>query len=165
MLIYHPAFDAYHCLVRFCTILEDSNTVQFDRLRILDFCLCFPASVADFKLPRNLLSLRSHARQIDNPYRVPIGAKRVFADLEMIHRASLGCLAAAEIVEMAPHSESVQRSSAPLPEDLMARCHRLRKEEVFFFEKFLPPALGMQISGDEGLKARSGLAEYRYDAA
>lgn len=163
MLIYHPAFDAYHCLVRFCAILDRVQATEFDRLRILDFCLCFPTSVLGFKLPRSALSLRAQAKAVENPYRTPIGQKRVFDDLDMIHEASLGCLTAAGVVEV--DSYRIRRTNRDVPPDFFHRCQRLQAEERFFFEDCLPVFGEMSLLGVDGLKSRSGLLEYRYDAA
>lgn len=163
MLIYHPAFDAYHCLVRLSAILELIRTTELDRLRILDFCLCFPSVVADFKLPRDAMFLRGRGRSLANPYRTPIGAKRVFDDQEKIQEAALGCLMAAGLVQI-DDAGTVSRTSAAMPEDLLTRCQRLRADERFFFEECVPTLQRMPLLGVGGLKERSKLLEYRYDA-
>lgn len=162
MLIYHPAFDAYHCLVRFCSIFDKVEKLEVDRLRIFDFCLSFPTAVGQFKLPKEGMALRSKVRAIENPYRLPIGIKTVFADLQMIHLSCLACLAAAELIEV--DGQTAQRTSKLIPTELQARCTALQVQEEFFFVDTLNVLQRLPLSGAEGLKARSGLLEYRYDA-
>ncbi|HGA8765958.1 TPA: ABC-three component system middle component 5, partial [Salmonella enterica subsp. enterica serovar Virchow] len=47
MLIYHPAYDAYHCLFRMIALIDHVNEIEVDKARILDFYLIFPALVSE----------------------------------------------------------------------------------------------------------------------
>lgn len=45
MLIYHPAYDAYHCVFRMLLIAERVSGIEVEKARILDFYLVFPGMV------------------------------------------------------------------------------------------------------------------------
>lgn len=164
MLVYHPAFDAYHCVFRLVTILESRQTIEVDRLRILDFVLCFPAVVATFRLPQRAASIRKPASLADNAYRTPLNPRATFGALSASQDGALACLAAAGFVGPESLRDGIAvRTSAPLPNELLEQCKKLRNRETLFFRQILPPFLEIPLLGHDGLKARSGLLEYRYD--
>jgi hypothetical protein len=53
MLVYHPAFDNYHCIVRILKILNNIPNVQhnIDRIKIYDYLLLFPNDLRKLSLP------------------------------------------------------------------------------------------------------------------
>jgi hypothetical protein len=164
MLVYHPAFDAYHCVFRLLAILEDGRQLENDRLKILDFILCFPAVVADFKLPQKAMAIRRPAKLADNAYRTPLNPKATFGTLMRSQEGALACLAAANfIVPNSLRNGVAVRTSVVLPDELLRQCAKLREREDLFFKKIYPALLDMPLLGHDGLKARSGLLEHRYD--
>jgi hypothetical protein len=166
MLVYHPAFDAYHCVFRLLAIAEKQASIETDRLRILDLLLCFPAVVASFRLPQRAMNLRKPAKVADNPYRTPLSPKASFDSLAASYDGALACLAAASFVVPASLREGViVRTSLLLPDELVRQCASLRTREHLFFEQILPALLEIPLLGQDGLKARSGLLEHRYDTA
>ncbi|MDX2353240.1 ABC-three component system middle component 5 [Stutzerimonas xanthomarina] len=52
MLMYHPAFDANHCLYRIVSILRatDDQQISWPLLRMLDFYYLFPGQLKNIKL-------------------------------------------------------------------------------------------------------------------
>ena len=84
MLIYHPAFDAYHCVFRMLVITSGCRVLEFNKLRIIDFYFCFPSEIAKVQLPQEHISIKKEARGIKNTYRGPVDKNRVFHDLESI---------------------------------------------------------------------------------
>ncbi len=164
MLVYHPAYDAYHCLFRLLTILEERPQMEVDRLRILDFVLCFPAVLATFKLPQRSAGLRKPARLADNAYRTPLSPKATFTTLIASQDGALSCLAAASfVVPNRLRENAVERTSAPLPQELQLQAREFREREALFFQHILPALSDIPLLGPDGLKARSGLIEHRYD--
>jgi hypothetical protein len=164
MLVYHPAFDAYHCLFRLLSILEMRKRMEVDRLRILDFLLCFPAVVATFKLPQSSAGLRKPAKLADSAYRTPLNPRATFSTLIASQDGALSCLAAASfVVPEQLRNGAVERTDAPLPNDLLLRVAELRARETLFFQQILPALFDIPLLGPDGLKARSGLIEHRYD--
>lgn len=53
MLVYHPAFDNYHCIVRLLKILNNipQNEYSIDRIKIYDYFLLFPNDLRKLTLP------------------------------------------------------------------------------------------------------------------
>ncbi len=164
MLVYHPAFDAYHCVFRLLAILEDWPSLENDRLRILDFVLCFPAVVAEFKLPPKAVGIKRVAKLAGNAYRTPLNPKATFGMLSVSQDGALSCLAAASLI--APNNlrdGAAARTVLPMPDGLKLQCATLKERERLFFQQMLPLLLDIPLFGPDGLKARSGLIEHRYD--
>ncbi|WP_343635511.1 ABC-three component system middle component 5 [Roseateles sp.] len=164
MLVYNPVFDAYHCIFRILSILELSKTVEVDRMRILDFALCFPSVVAKFKLPKGFSEVRAAAKTYESPYREAIGANRLFLSLKPTQDGALGCLAGAGFITQSELSAGrVTRTALSLPFDIEVRCRSLRASEAPFFNTIATKLMEIPLLGEDGLKHRSGLMEYRYD--
>lgn len=161
MLVYHPAFDSYHCLFRSIAILEVSKKCELERLRILDFCLSFPTIVQDFRLPPGKARVKKAAAAGSNPYRNPMGARTLFANLLTIQMAAFSCLTASGLA--ITDAESITRTNIRLPEGIQERCLAFQAKEKTFFDVLLNELLALPLLGPDGLKARSGLMEYRYD--
>ena len=161
MLVYHPAYDSYHCLFRAAAILEVCKRTEVDRLRVLDFCLSFPNVVAKFRLPSGRTALRKAALQTSSPYCDPINSKAVFVNLRRIQAAAFSCLSATGLITI--ESEFISRTAVPLPPQIKDRCDELRSRESVFFDTLLSDLVDMPLYGSDGLKARSDLLEYRYD--
>ena len=88
MLIYHPAFDAYHCVYRMTMLTQKVKELEYSKLRILDFYLCFPAEIAKIELPKDLQKIRAVAKVATNKFRGPVSSLRTFRDLEQFFLAS-----------------------------------------------------------------------------
>jgi len=165
MLIYHPAFDAYHCTIRIVALLVDCKRLDVEKARILDFYLAFPSAMQSMRLPAELASLRAMLRQMDNVYRDPVSPKRTFAEMRHVQLAALGCLAAADIIDGAKlPSGIVERTNKPLPSKLEAAITNFMADENEVMQLLATKVAEMPTAGPNGLKDRSGLLEYRYDA-
>jgi hypothetical protein len=165
MLIYHPAFDAYHCAFRMLAITGENRVLEYSKLRILDFFLCFPAEVAGVQLPQEHVEYKKLARAAFNPYRGPVSAAKTFRELEPIQAAAARLLALTglfSIVEL--ESGKIVRTGHALPEDINFRL----SDDLLFstpLERFvLTKMAAIPLGGFGGLKQRTGLMEYRYDA-
>ena len=163
MLVYHPAFDSYHCLFRSISILEVCGKCEVERLRILDFCLAFPTTVAKFRLPPGRAAVKKAALGESNPYRDPISARAVFANLTTIQMAAFSCLTATGLATL--ESGVLARTQTELPEAIKVRCLSMKTQEHTFFNTLLSQLNALPLFGPDGLKARSELMEFRYDPA
>lgn len=164
MLVYNPIFDAYHCVFRMLAILELSKSMELDRLRILDFALCFPSIVTKFKLPRGFAEVRVAAKTFENPYRDATGANRLFLSLQPTQGGALGCLAAAGFIVQSELSVGrVTRTAISIPREIEERRLGLMEREPSFFTVIAGKLMEIPLLGPDGLKDRSGLMEYRYD--
>lgn len=165
MLIYHPAFDAYHCAFRMLAITSEHRVLELAKLRILDFFLCFPAEVANVQLPLDHGDVKKLAREARNPYRGPISVSRTFRDLEPIQTAAARLLALTGIFSISELEQGrIVRTGQALPDGLQLAYASGIAFSTPLDRYVLSKMAGIPLAGVGGLKQRTGLMEYRYDA-
>lgn len=166
MLIYHPAYDAYHCVFRALLITDSVQVLEVAKLRILDFFLCFPAELRGIRLPKEHSEARKMAQGLKNQYHGPVSMKQTFRDMEHIQLAAFRTLAASRLVDTAELTSGlVRRTSTSVPQDLVHRLAEAtahNKQVVSYLTKQLAE---LPLLGIDGLKHRTGLMEHRYDIA
>lgn len=165
MLIYHPAFDAYHCIHRLIAITHTNREIEFSKLRILDFYLCFPAEVASIELPQAHQKYRVSAREVKNKFRGPVNPLRTFRDMETIHHAATRLLVASKVFDSGKlDAGTVSRTSWEEPATLKLAVDVLPSVSIELTKYILTQLSALPLGGVGGLKQRTGLMEYRYDA-
>ena len=167
MLVYHPAFDLYHCVFRMVRLMNrlPPGDYPVERMRILDFYLLFPGQIASFRFPRPLLAHRKACAVKDNRYEKLADPYRIFLRLAPFQMESLGCLAAHGIIEPAQLSEGlVRRTTNSIPSRLKNAVEEADRIEPKSISLLTGSLMGLDLCGKDGLKARSDLFEYRYDA-
>lgn len=164
MLIYHPAYDAYHCIFRLLTLMEGIKSVEVAKIRILDFFLIFPAEVSKIRLSPAQIGTKKLARSLANVYHGPISTTQVFRDMEHIQIAAINALAASNIINVERLSQGfVERTSASIP-DAINQIVIAKDISVNPLINFIITELSsIPLLGIDGLKHRTGLMEYRYD--
>ncbi len=165
--MYHPAQDINHCIYRLILILEKSKhlSINVDTYRILDFYTLFPYLLKLIKpLPQVLSKHRSKFKDIQEPYESLINTKRILFELEVLQSVCIQNLLAKNLLDKTAYEKGfLKRSNVELPEQLQNELQvaRLANEEWFMvLVDELPQA---KFKGNAGLKARTGLMEYRYD--
>ena len=117
MLIYHPAYDAYHCIFRMIALIDHVNEIEVDKARILDFYLIFPSLVEKIRMPYNYSYIKKIAKKYSNDYRNPISAISTFRDLHQIQMAAIRCLAATGLIEIAVLDKGlIKRTEKEIPD-------------------------------------------------
>jgi hypothetical protein len=168
MLIYHPAFDVNHARLRLIQLLDSAKPpeLSFDLLRILDFYFLFPHLLADIKLTRGMTGLKRELAGRANKYnRVP-SPRTLIRQMEGVQETAVRALEAVRLVELPLAGVSVvKRSSAPLPEGLVKVINEQPAEEKALAQALATEVAKIPLNGPDGLKARTGLLEYRYDPA
>jgi hypothetical protein len=166
MLIYHPAHDAYHAIFRALLIVETLQTLELEKLRLLDFYLLFPAELKQVRLPREHASAKKKAEQLFNIYHGPVNGRQTFRDLEPIQLAAIRALAASNLID---HQElefgHAKRTLTPIPPSLIAPLNLSRERSDVMTDYVLKKFAELPLTGVGGLKERTKLLEYRYDAA
>lgn len=166
MLIYHPAFDAYHCAFRMLTITSRNRMLEFAKIRILDFYICFPAEIASVQLPQEHVEIKKVARVSANPYRGPVSGHRAFRELEPIQSAAARMLALTGVFSPTElENGRIVRTGQQLPEELGRSVTHASSGGSAIEEYILAKMAGIPLQGVGGLKQRTGLMEYRYDPA
>ena len=166
MLIYHPAYDAYHCLFRLIKIIQISNKIEISKLRILDFYLVYPAEVAKISLPRDQVEIKKIAAKLKNTYHGPVNTFQAFRDMQHLQYAAISTLAASNILDGEKLSSGIiERTNTPLPDFFNYPEQMATSEENMIHIFILKTLSEMPLNGTNGLKQRTGLMEYRYDNA
>lgn len=166
MLIYHPAYDAYHCIFRALIITNSLKTLELSKLRLIDFFLMFPSELKNITLPRGHSRARRIAGQYTNQYHGPVSRNQTFRDMQHIQSAAYSTLAASEIFEPTSYSKDIiSRTTLAIPNDLQTALTLAEKRDEALLEYLLGDFASVPLQGANGLKAKTGLMEYRYDVA
>lgn len=168
MLIYNPAMDPYHSAVRILSIALAAKAkgieLTLDAARIADYFLCYPSKIIHFTFPAQFKSMRTAAREAENPYRQTPGNKAAFERMKPIFLSALSGLIAADFIS----EDEVKRgllkvSTSKIPDDLAAVLDRFRNRQTAVGKFVLSDLIAIRPNGDNGLKHRSKLIEHRYD--
>ncbi|HAU4873700.1 hypothetical protein OR606_02215 [Aeromonas hydrophila] len=164
MLIYHPAFDAYHCILRMLSILSISNDIEIERARILDFYLTFPSAASKIRMPIDLRLLKAEAKTYSNIYRDPINPKITFREMQHIQEAAIKTLAATNIIcSNGIKQGRVIMTESVLNSDLNSSVKSFIHDTSPFINVLVQELSLIPLRGESGLKDRTNLMEYRYD--
>jgi len=165
MLIYHPAFDAYHCVFRMLALAGSLKEAEIDLLRICDFYLAFPSAIASVRLPSNLAHGRKIAKAAANTYRDPINPKNVFRDMTEIQTSALRNIAASGFIDIDLFEKGRLKIVTPnaLPKQIQEKISAFETSLGEIFEFLVKELSSIPLQGINGLKHRTDLLEYRYD--
>ncbi len=169
-LSYNEAFDPYHAAFR-CIRLrfacEFERGVHFDMLRILDFYLLFPFRIQAMRP----FSEHRHWRTISKNYgnHAPYGELpddvTLFARMEPFQRAAANSLARVGCISAeAWERDEVLFETCELPVAFEERCSKLNESMNDVADVLKQMSHKYDLLGSDGLKRRTGLLEYRYDA-
>lgn len=153
-------------MFRFITIAEllGLESFEFSRLRIYDFLLLFPHFIKDVSFPRakGVSALKKSVDKIAPAYERLPDRKRLFSEMGDYHIQAIQILEAKgifkEVDGVISISESFQSSSV---KTLLQDNQYMNNE---FYKILFKTLNNVELSGDNGLKQRTGLMEYRYDA-
>ena len=153
-------------MFRFITIADllELESFEFSRLRIYDFLFLFPHFIKDVSFPRakGVSALKKSAEKIAPAYERLPDRKRLFSEMGDYHIQAIQILEAKgifkEVDGIISISESFQSSSIKA---LLQDNQYINNE---FYKILLKTLNNVELSGENGLKQRTGLMEYRYDA-
>lgn len=164
MLIYHPAYDAYHCLFRMIALIDHVNEIEVDKARILDFYLIFPFLVSEIRMPYNYSGVKKEAKKYSNDYRNPINTVSTFRDMHEIQMAAIRCLAATGLIEVNPLEKNIiKRTDKPIPDGLLLSMRDFLNAKSDIYTFIISNLSQFPLRGKDGLKDRTNLMEFRYD--
>ncbi|MEF3135385.1 hypothetical protein OS035_28460 [Rhizobium sp. 268] len=169
-IVYQEALDPYHAVFRILRILqlnEREEALAVDHLRVLDFYVLFPFRISTFRFRRKHSGFKQlgvryeHAR----PYGEWPDEKALIARMQPIQLAALATLGRVEIIDAPKLTRGLVLLIGDLPNgELEARVtdQNAANPELSAFLKTLINEY--PTAGQDGIKSRSGLLEYRYDA-
>ncbi|MFT3671558.1 ABC-three component system middle component 5 [Aestuariivirga sp.] len=171
-ITYTAAFDPFHAIFRMLCLFEyDSKlSLQTDQVRIMDFYVCFPQFLDSFEAAREMTGFvklkNSVMRRFDDkdPYSRLPSPRQLFRRMEPTQMAAINTLSSSGIVEVSGLPVPlVSRADFTIPEKLRSEVHRFLKLNADLMAAVNLMA-GLRVTGPSGLKRRSRLEEYRYDA-
>jgi len=166
---YQPAYDPYHSTFRLVRLLSmfGVNAISFHTIRIADFYLCFPHLLEDVRLPNNFRAFKKIIQEIgsDVPYGAMPEKSVVFGRMRPFQEAAAQTLAYngfldGELLKI----NTVQRTEENLPKKIQEAAE-IRNQEDREIVSIISKFSTITLEGKNGLKDRTGLMEYRYDAA
>lgn len=164
MLIYHPGYDAYHCIFRLLAVIDNVKDLEIDKARILEFFLLYPSAIAEVRIPQGMASIRKDATRLSNQYHDPINIKSTFKDMRFIQDAALKCIAAASLIDLDRFKLGyVTRTKLPIPDSLNLHINSFLASNETISRFVLKDLAKMPLLGSNGLKHRTELLEHRYD--
>lgn len=167
MLIYHPAYDIHHCCFRTLQLLSVLPKKAYDteRIRILDFFLLFPEQIHTIRFPNEVKNQRKYFKSLRNRYEDVRDPKRIFFQLEGYQLTAFQVLAINGLIDSGQlNSDMVQRTTKELSPALAKAVSTANSKMSPILELLSGPLNKVDLYGDSGLKFRTKLFEYRYDA-
>jgi hypothetical protein len=166
---FQPAFDALHTTFRMLRLrsLLGNKEYQIEVYQILDFYLLFPFRLAELSLSEPTLHLRALAKKYGSykPYSDVPESKVLFDQMRPFQEAAVASLVARDYFEQAVYLKRLlvtTRTAPPAP--IQMRIIQLNEKEAELSVGLRLLAETYPITGHDGLKRRSHLLEYRYDA-
>lgn len=165
MLIYHPAFDSHHSAFRQLVLLSRlPNSVSNEtQLRILDYYFLFPSELAKVTFPNSLRKEKKQWIQLVSRYnRIP-DPRRVFDELKAYQEEGVRMLAATGLIQIIERSGQSYVTLNKIPESLLPIVESATEKHTELVKLLTGEFAKIDLYGASGLKARTGLFEYRYD--
>ena len=166
MLVYNQAYDLYHTVFRILRIIENSETViEIDKLRILDFYLVFPAELLHIKSFRGFKKYEKFLKIEKNSYERIIDRKRVFFNMEQIQLSAMRSLISYGIIDYDEFvNGKIKRTDKELTKELTNRISKINETDKNLITLITGPLASMNLYGHLGLKERTNLIDFKYDA-
>lgn len=168
-LSFQPALDPLHAafrLLRIRSILIPRGPLEIDHVRILDFYLSFPFRIVGVRLKQGDSRLRALARKYANhtPYGEQPDDRSLLVRMRPMQLAALETLSAKFLIDGdLLETGKVQVTQTLPPAGLMTIVDETNAQDEQLLT-ILDALAAYELHGPDGLKARSGLLEHRYDA-
>ncbi len=168
MLIYHPMKDPFNCIYRVLCILQDlkMQNVPYDLIKILDFYVVFPHLLKDIKLPRELIKYRSVLKEVPLPYENLPDARQLMFDISIIQDQAINSMVAKGVfIKNDFISGNLNlRDTYIKRREIVELITKAKFRETSWYKILIDDLSKIPLLGGSGLKNRTGLMEYRYDA-
>jgi len=167
MINYHPVGDVYHCCYRLLILTKASgrNVLSYDLLRLMDFYFLFPHLLKTISIPSNFRKHKKIFNAIEEPFEVLSSPARIFYTLGSVQDTAIRNLIARGFFDRACFIEKLEvRLVTKIDDKIVTLYENEEKVKQEWFSSFLEVFLNCDFNGERGLKARSGLMEFRYDS-
>lgn len=167
-LAYQPAYDPFHAVLRLIRVadLNSMSPLNVGQVRIADFYLVFPARLDEVKFPRGMRGrLKSALAQAPATYGTAPADETVMRKMRPIQDAAIQTLLGnGSLDHEAFEMGAITLDLDSISEKLLARARELNLEQDALVKLIHDLITAVPLEGVDGLKHRTGLGEYRYDA-
>lgn len=165
---YHSSGDPYHCAFRALRILAAGSrrSYRVEVFRILDFYLLFPFLIRSIQMPRAVRkAFGEHGlKAISEPFQKLPDARQLFRQIEDVQRTAYRHLAAIGILDVDAYGQSqIVVGEQIISSELRREVGRLDEVESAIVDFLVEHLANIELYGPRGIKARTGLMEFRYD--
>lgn len=170
-LSYQPAFDPLHAAFRFLRLREavlGDSAIPRDHLRILDFYLLFPFRSDEVRVSPSHRRFKKVARSFEDtrPYGDLPDDRVIFSRMSPIQTAALEALAKKGLFDAKAFARGlIKRTDIGLPAPISERIAAENENDIELIEFLRALATEYELLGANGLKGRTGLMDFAYDAA
>lgn len=167
MLVYHSAFDIYHCVYRMIQLLSNlkEDYVELERLRMWDYYLAFPNEMTKIRYEKGNNDIQNLFPKKENPYEIVLDSKIIFEKMRPYQLTAIKTLASYGLVEKDYLTENrVTKIDKTLFEGILKNYEPLSDRESNIIKIMTTYFYNMPLYGEKGFKDRTNLLEYRYDA-
>lgn len=169
-LTFQPAFDVFHTcfrMLRLRSLMSLDTAWNYDQLRIADYYLLFFFRLEYVRLNNKHRAIKKLAKDDKSGvrYENQPDDKLIFDRMAPIQLAAMSTLVESGYFSLKEFDVKLVR---PL-ENRLAEALESRIDEINLADKEILQAINVLVTeygllGKDGLKARTGLLEYRYDA-
>jgi len=169
-LVFQPALDPLHAVFRLFRLLPISKaagSLLVDQVRILDFYLLFPFRIRAIRLAPS----HQHFKKLSEKYAhlTPYGEQPdpplLFERMRPMQLAALETMVTENYIEESAFlNDTFKPTDHNIPREILSRVEELNSSQADLIDFLKILAEDYALSGLNGLKARTELMEYRYDA-
>jgi len=168
-IVYQAALDPYHAVFRMLRILRlnaSGGALAVDQIRVLDFYLLFPFRLSAFRFRPKHSAFKRLGVRYDNarPYGEWPDEKALMARMQPIQLAALATLGRVEIIDETKLEQGVVVLIGGPDGELEQRVVKHNADNPELSTAIETLINEYPTTGSDGIKSRSGLLEYRYDA-
>lgn len=168
MLIYNQAYDLYHTMFRLIQLtnsMDINEEMEIDKLRILDFYFAFPNELIDIKRFRGFKKYEKFINAEENRYERVIDRRRIFFKMENIQMLAIKALVSYGIFKTESfRNGKIKKTGKDIDNELSDRLKEANKENQNLITLITGPLASINLYGHLGLKERTNLIEFKYDA-
>ena len=147
---------------KFYIVLE-IKPYRIEFIRIADFYFLFPHLFSDIRLPNKFRKLKNQMASLKNNYNEVPNYKGLLRELLKCQLLAIKSIAGAGLIDKGKFQKGVViRTSKQLPEKLIDLIN-FDKEYRRYINDVILVLSELNLQGPGGLKARTGLMEFRYD--
>lgn len=164
---FQAAFDPFHAVFRMLRLstLGLLDQQPREKIRILDFYLVFPHRLSAVRLNPQHQRLKKISEVVRVPYREQPDDKSLFERMHPMQTAAMETLGARGLISEPDLQRGViSATGSTLPSTLDERLSVRNAEQSELVAALVAIATGYELLGPNGLKARTGLLDHRYDA-